>query len=109
MKTDLFSNRLPMDIISKIYGYDNTYHDYFRIKVLPELKDKAWARIFCRIDGLVHRYGFLPYTNEMLSLWTMVDDFSDEEEKEEEFDWPQVMNGLWGRMCHHHHHHHHAH
>jgi hypothetical protein len=83
----IFGAPLPFEIVQHIYEFDPTYVDYFRKTVLPSLIDKAWVRIFCRVEGLTHR--IVHHDNLALSLWFFsynqedwaeISDFEEEEE-----------------------------
>ena len=78
-------NGLPLDIVRLIYSFDSTYLDLFRQTVLPTLRDKSWARIFCRIEGLTRNYFFVFDQTTFLSVWTDVSDFEDDEDEDENY------------------------
>ena len=73
-KHGLFSPRLPIELERRILQYDNTYLEYFRKAVLPELMEHSWKRLTCLF--------FTAF--QLTEFYTMLSDFEEEEDEDEE-------------------------
>lgn len=67
---------LPVELQRLVYEYDNTYHEHFSKKVLPQLQTNFWNKLFYRLTR-----GIMDFTGEE---WEAVSDFSEEEDEDEE-------------------------
>lgn len=76
----LFDN-LPIELERHILTFDNTYVNFFREKVIPELMEMAWKRITFKF--FVGTIDFDFFLDDLQLVYEFVSDFDDDDEVEE--------------------------